>query len=59
MDGMRGEEACEREEVMCKHSHERGVRSAHFGHCLFFLFWSDPFSSLNFETGERDSCLMI
>lgn len=40
MDGVRGEEACEREEIMCKHSHERGVRSAHFGHGLF-LFGSE------------------
>lgn len=40
MDGVRGEEACEREEVMCKHSHEGGVRREHFGHGLF-LFGSE------------------
>lgn len=32
MDGVGSEEGCEREEVMCERSHERGVRGAHLGH---------------------------
>jgi hypothetical protein len=46
MDRVRSEEGCEREEIMYKHSPERGVGSAHFGHCFFF--WSDPFVLFEF-----------
>lgn len=48
MDGVRCKEACKREEIICKHSHERGVRMAHFGEhgLLLFLFGSDQLFSL-------------
>lgn len=60
MDRVRGEEACEREEVMCKHGHERGVRSAHFGHGLFLFGCEFPFPcSCLIWFGFKCFCLVV